>query len=61
MSVVGGYTQPTTGIIDFVFGGGLVLFALAVVSFFVWALSRLFDYVIPKTVGKLVPVKGKKK
>lgn len=61
MSVVGGYTQPARGIIDFVFGGGLVIFALAAISFFVWALSRIFDYIIPRTVGKLVPVKGKRR
>ncbi len=60
MSVVGGYTQPVTGIIDYIFGGGLLIIFLSVVGGFVWALSKLFGYVLPRTVGKVVP-KGKKK
>jgi hypothetical protein len=54
------YTQPQTGLIDFLFGGGLLFLVLAAIGSFVWALSKLFGYVIPKTIGKNI-VKGKKK
>ncbi len=60
MSVVAGYTQPVTGLLDYIFGGGLLVLFLAAVGGFVWALSKLLGYVVPRTVGKVVP-KGKKK
>ncbi len=54
MSIVPGYTQPNTGAIDWIFGGGLVALLVGIVAFMGWGLAKLFGYVWPKTVGKIV-------
>lgn len=52
MSIISGYTQPQTGSIDFIFGGGLVAFATALVALLGWGVLRLFAFVAPKTFMK---------